>query len=704
MKENSKYEIDRSLNKKIVKKSPFIDKYREEMVETLLKIHPEWDREELEENINEIIINNLQVPEVTLDNNYTGETRDTNLISVFDWIIQREPLVAGNGTFYKNQNEAINPVANMLDGFLKARKAIKKEMFKVEDKTSDLYKDLDRGQLNQKILANSYYGASGMNKSAFYSKWSGPATTGTAQSVISTTETLFEGFLIDNYKFIDINECFHFMNMILEQDIELPDFVIRVSHEDVVDRMMGAFYEEELPSNYEAMIRKYVYNLTEDEVTRIYYKNNLIEFTRRHKKILDLYDDIFSSVKNYHYAKSVDDIPKELTHLFNGDDNQRVKDYNSYVNNQYFMDPNSPPDTVIESLKELNQYYMDIVYISFPSIDRIYRLKYFPRKTVCIVDTDSNILAIDDWVSFCKEEVLREDYGRSEENNRFIIINTLAYFITSAVSDTLNDYGLHSYIPDEYRPRFNMKNEFYFNKLVIGKKKKRYISSIKLREGNLLDPYKPDVKGFDYMKATTSEEAKKVFDGIVKRHILESEVPNIIGILQDLSNFENSIRKTLDEGDKTYLPLGNAKDLAAYKKPYSQQGVRGALAWNLIYPDNQISFPSKVSLLKLNIFTLDDIDELQYTEPRVYNIIKNDIFGSPIKEVSEKGLQVLSIPSNSPIPDWCQPYIDRNTVINNIIGQFKGVLDVFGISCPEVGKTVKTVNRKTKRFSNVVRF
>ena len=62
----------------------------------------------------------------------------------------------------------------MIDGFLIERKRLKKEMFKVEDKTSDQYKDLDRSQLNQKILANSYYGASGMPKSAFYSKWSGP--------------------------------------------------------------------------------------------------------------------------------------------------------------------------------------------------------------------------------------------------------------------------------------------------------------------------------------------------------------------------------------------------------------------------------------------------------------------------------------------------------------------------------------------------
>ena len=48
------------------------------------------------------------------------------------------------------------------------------------------------------------------------------STTGGAQSVISTTETFFEGFLVDNYKFIDENECFHYMNLILDQDYELP--------------------------------------------------------------------------------------------------------------------------------------------------------------------------------------------------------------------------------------------------------------------------------------------------------------------------------------------------------------------------------------------------------------------------------------------------------------------------------------------------
>ena len=544
-----------------------------------------------------------------------------------------------------------------------------------------------------------------MPKSAFFSKWSGPATTSTAQSVISTTETFFEAFLVDNYKFIDINECLFYMNTIIKQDYEIKSWIKPVSISDVFERIRGMFYEDVYSESYEKLLMKYITNLSDDQRAKIFYKNNLIEFTRRHENLLDLYDELFSSVRNLEYATDISEIPDEFYKKFeNLADNKKIKAYNNFVNNQYFMDPNSPPDTIQETLKKLNKYYMTYVYMPYMSFDRIHRLKYFQRKTVCIVDTDSNILALDKWVEFCRKEVLNGRYGRDDEHNKFIIINTLTYFITSAVADILDQYGRHSNIPDDYRGRFGMKNEFYFDHLMIGKKKKRYISSIKLREGNLMNPYKADVKGFEFRKATTSEEAKSIFDGIVKKHLLESDVPNISGILYDLREFERHIRQSIQNGERTYLPLGNAKDLNAYKDPYSQQGVRGSVAWNLIYPDKQISFPSKVSILKLNIFSPEDIDDLRNVDIRIYNTIIKEIFGSPIKEISSKGLQVLAIPSNSSIPEWCQPYIDYNTVINNIIGQFKGVLDVFGINCPEVGKQIKSVNRKTKKFSNVVRF
>ena len=692
------------MDKKTIKDSDFISIWKDEMIKTMMTINPKWDEKDINKILNTMLMEQMQNPQVTMDNNVTGENRDSTLLSVLDWAIKRKPIISGNGTFYKNQHEALNPIAKMLDGFLNNRKAVKKKMFQVEDKTSDKYKDLDREQLNWKILVNSYYGASGMPKSAFYSQYSGPATTGVAQSVISTTETLFESFLVDNFKFIDINEAFHYMNTILETDYELEDWVVHATRDDLFDRIVSMFYDDVYIDEYEELIRRYIEHLSIEDVTKIYYKNQFMEFTRVHDNIRDFYDVLFSSVRNLKYAKTIDDIPEDLVNKFGGDEEDVVKSYNSYVNNQYFMDPNSPPETVTEVLDKLNKIYMKYVYHPFMVIDRIYRLKFFNRKTVCIVDTDSNILAMDTWVDFCNTYLLRGEYGRSEENNTFIMINTIAYFITNAVGKTLEVYGEHSNIPEDFRPRFNMKNEFYFNKLIIGRKKKRYISSIKLREGNLLDPYKPDVKGFDFMKATTSEYAKKRFDMIVKNHILESPLPDISAILGELSKFEKDIRESINNGELTYLPLGNAKDLAAYKDPYSQQGVRGSLAWNVIYPDRAISFPSKVSILKLKIFTLDDMEDLAVTNPDIYNRIKTEIFESKVEKFASKGLQVIAIPQNEKIPKWCFPYIDYNTVINNIIGQFQGVLDTFGINSPEVGRTIKSVNRKTKKFSNIVRF
>ena len=52
------------------------------------------------------------------------------------------------------------------------------------------------------------YGGSGAPTSAFYSEHSGPATTVSAQSVISTTENTFEAFIADNYYFLDLNDFF----------------------------------------------------------------------------------------------------------------------------------------------------------------------------------------------------------------------------------------------------------------------------------------------------------------------------------------------------------------------------------------------------------------------------------------------------------------------------------------------------------------
>ena len=128
----------------ISKDNKFIKKYTKNMVDLMLQINPEWEKDFVEKTVMDMIIKNIKNPAVTLDNNFTGENRDTSLLSVLDWTLKRKPIIAGNGTFYMNQHEAINPIAKMLENFLSQRKAYKKAMFKVEDVNSPEYKDLDR--------------------------------------------------------------------------------------------------------------------------------------------------------------------------------------------------------------------------------------------------------------------------------------------------------------------------------------------------------------------------------------------------------------------------------------------------------------------------------------------------------------------------------------------------------------------------------
>jgi hypothetical protein len=282
-----------------------------------------------------------------------------------------------------------------------------------------------------------------------------------------------------------------------------------------------------------------------------------------------------------------------------------------------------------------------------------------------------------------------------------------------------------------------------------------------------MNPPKNDIKGFDFKKATCSEYAEKRFKKIIKERIIDAPTINLHGINEDLLIFEKEIRNSILSGDIFFLPNGSAKELAAYKDPASEQSVRGTLAWNILYPDNSITLPSKVAILKMNIFTLEDIDDLKETNPDVYQKIKTGIFedetgifvsrkwesdemkyvnpkttdkkwtqqipkkyrtkfnkltprdwndfidtlnldddysGKGHYVVKSRGMQVLAIPSNARIPDWAIKYIDLNLMVNTIISPFKGVLELFGNQFVEEGKSRNGVNRKAERFTNIVKF
>ena len=447
---------------KMEKEGPFIKKYKKRMVKALKSINPDFKEKDIEKVVEKLIEENGQNPEVTLDNNYTGEHRETTLLSVLDWSLDRDPILAGNMTYYKRQDEAINPVGLMLETKLQDRKATKKRMFQYVDTDINRYNDLDRLQNNIKKLVNSYYGGSGTPSAAFYSTWSGPACTSSAQEAISTAENLFEGFAADNYFFIDTNELFDWIRCVFkdyDEEESLPEWFNLVTRPQLIERLNDKVMN---PDKYtEDIISDFVYTLTDNEVTFLYYKNNIFEFIRDHDYVQSIFIDIFESIPNMDYVdEKSDDWFKDVPDKYKDDFiSKKPKDYNKFVNKMYFMDPNDAPEVIIPYLNELRDIMMKYIYVNYMAFDRIYRLRNFTRRVVTVIDTDSNILSLDLFMNLLFNEVIKnKTFGRDHVNNVFIGVNIITYVLTEAVKQILYLFSVEANISEDFRRKYAMKN------------------------------------------------------------------------------------------------------------------------------------------------------------------------------------------------------------------------------------------------------
>ena len=503
----------------------------------------------------------------------------------------------------------------------------------------------------------------------------------------------------------------YWMEEAVRDEIEMDDFIIHADVDITFERLKSHFYKWK--DSYEPILKGYLSSLDRDVLTRIYYKNNLEGFIYNHKEIIKLYESIFRNIRNLDLVDKndpnwEDKIPKDLKGKFENADK-----YNKYVNVESFFDPNELPSSVNELVKEFSDYLMKYVFCKYLSFDRIHRLKNFFRKTVTVIDTDSNILCLDRFVEFSEQMIMKGDYGREKINNVFIAVNTITYVITEVVASILEYYGFHSNIPEDYRSAFNMKNEFFMTKLAIASVKKRYLSSIKLREGNLMNPEKVDIKGFDFKKAATSDEVSKRFTDMAKRHILYTENIDVKALENELFDFRDEIINSIRNGEVRFLTIANAKELGAYKDPGSEQSVRGVVAWNLLNPQEQIELPSKVCMLKLTAFNEEDIEPLKMAHPAEYQIIKDKIFHDKTGmyvfkqkggKLKSRGLQIIAIPMTSRIPDWIQPFIDYTSMVNGIMSPFKSVMDLLKGQYAKEGKTINAVSRKSDGLTNIIKF
>ena len=659
-----------------------IDDAVKRIVETLYIIDPQLKDypDKVKNIVTALIKGQMADPTIVMDNNVVGVSRNITLTELCSYLDTEKPVVSGNATFYAQPTELRSPTSNMLLALKKKRKESKKKMFSYPP-GSDEYMMLDLDQMNQKVIMNADYGGSGTKTAAFYTKYNPPATTLMAQSIITTMAAFFESFVGDNQKFYSINEFMDWAYAVKKKcKMNLDNWVKIPNRSEVKDRIHSHFIEQ---SSFDLrIVDKYIDNIDTSHLTYLYYANNLNRFIGDHSRPQRLLESILSKLPKM--TAAIKEVPAPYQSEFTS-----VSDYNKFMSKEMFLNPYAPPECISKDISEFIDVITKYIYVEYLTPDSIVRLNNHKRNTVLLVDTDSNIINADLFVNYVTTKLFRgQSFGREPMYNDMILVNVLAATLDRSVANILDYYGRRHNMDADSRGQLVMKNEFMFRRLFLMDVKKRYSASIVLREGNIIVPFKPEIKGMDFIKAGISTEVENKFKDMLCNHILFSDELELHELMSDIKSFEREIYETTKSGDSRFLKQAQYKPLNSYATKidangnkvsmgWSNQVFRGSYIWSELLPEQKINVLDQVKIVKLNVNKPSDLDIIKDKFPEMYNRIMDVVYINGTPEIKKAGLKSICIPVNIEIPEWMRPLINYDIIISDIISSFRSILDAL---------------------------
>ena len=625
----------------------FSKEWVSEMKIKLMRTYPSMSESDIEEKLYRIINTRMKDHPCLLDNNYLGTSRDTTLLAMTEFFAKQKPILAGYGVLFKPHDKSANASAGLLIESLDNRNKIKAERKKYPQGSYEfLVRDI--GQGNEKVIANSYYGAAGADTSVFYNLYVAASTTGTGQALIATAETSFEALLEGNIKFFDLDECLLFIDRVVKTDMDM-NFAVSNPYSDdmikrVVDRLLSQFRDDQSNNDdYRTMLTTIVSNLSNYDQLRLYFKNNLYVFLRDVSEVKELLTILCSETKS-------------------------------------FRNPNKVPEEIEDTITTLWQYIFHNVCHIHPTRSRIVRDSQHTRFATVTQDTDSTMVTIAKYMELMLSQNLTNQVAAENEDELdFICCNIMAYILTRYSQCFLERYCQDVNMPADQHKRINMKNEFYNLTMILTPKKKRYVSYTRLQEGQLIDPPMVKISGLDFIKSTTSDDVKSFFTSIIHDDILNVDEINVSSIIRKIKNFREILRSSFLNGELTYLNLVSAKEPEAYKKPYSQQAIKATIVWNAVEKNRLINLPEKIFIVKMDYKTEKRFNDNIERFGDVADIIRKEIFESPIGEIAKGGITVVGIPQNiDRLPQWVIDTMDIDTMVDDIISKFNPILESLG--------------------------
>lgn len=657
--------------------SSFMDNYRKQMIESLKIIHPNKTLQEIENVVDSEIQkweenNTLKKEEEKYEIGWMDSDESVapcSIMEILNYLEDSNMIISGSGSLYKQHDCNIeNVLAGMVDMLLKTRKIFKKQKFIAKengDYESMVFNDLL--QLTYKILANSFYGASTEKNCIFFDNFFGRSITLTGRIIISTAIFAFESFS-GNFYFENTEDLVLYIKNIIEEPFnkELHFNVNPVTKDQLIDKLAEKFEDNYYDLN---QLKNIVNNLTNEQVQRIYYKNNYIEFMKN-----DFMIEKYSKIAGHIFMDPNDPEDKE---------NKDHEPYTEFKNN----------------LEEIWSYLSYWVLYNHLNIHRYEFAENHKRKTVLVIDTDSNFL-YNRPVTNTLREMFPKVYENYEENKELKLstINISMYFYTKLITEVYEMMGkmlnINSY---DKRCLINMKNEFLFKRLEMTPNKKWYSGLIMMQEGVINDPPEPEIKGIPLRKVSLNKNVRNYFTKTLIDKILNSDEIDFVDIYKDFIDMENEIIDSLGRGEIKYSQPDKVKDFSAYAMPLTQKSVKGTMLWNTMFPDNIIQIPDNVNAIKLKPMRPEEFieripEEYRESVRNAYRV--NDIGGvEGSKKWSDYDIDYICFPKKlKKIPDFLVDMIDSELMTKDAIQPILIIINSLGFKNLEISKEKYSTN------------
>lgn len=663
-----------------------INEWKCEMTKLLkMKYGNKFNKTEISNKLDHIIDKNLKNPSVSVFNNYTNESTRSTILELTDFIEDNHIIITGGGCLFLPHGTKPNILIDFIMEIMKRRKDAKK-MRKNYDKGTANWLRWDIAQLLNKLVINSLYGCMGYPGFALYNVFTAEAITAQGRHIITTAINMVEGFVGSAFYFADENELMHYMYNVHEEykrygDLDVSAFRVSdylpLAYDKLINNSKFTISDQLRNSIHQMLIDK-----SQGELALLYYKNNLLEFSR-----LDIIKSKFKYVVENNGLLSFCEMD-----LLKNDEMRKV-------------------------VKDIWDLYEVFVLYNYPVNDRIRKAMYLPKTRALYTDTDSVFVSVFHLVDYMKNDVFHGNNPMASDNDlTFTSVNLMLIFINIAIDRALKTLCSSTNIEPDWAVKLGMKNEFYLKRILFMEKKKRYISLSVLQEGQLLGNGRglPEIKGIEFIKSNTKPYLREFYTKLSTEEILESENINPNKIFKKMAQLKADIEYGMSHGDSKFYKQAKVKTPDNYKNPFSTQGVTAVMLWNTICPDMQIELPADVNIVPIKSLKQDKpkqdtptqmvtadplknkhVAELAEKHPEVYDRLYKGIYMNENPLIRYMNLTSIALPKNTDmeIPQYVFELINYDDIVTNSIQLYLPVMESLGIhSVPTTANTSHMTN------------